>query len=133
MATIATYHEILKQALLDYSKLRPSHGDIRVDAVIDEARGRYALMHTGWDRGHRVRGNILYVTLRDQKVHIEYDGMGYGISEDLVARGIPEDDIVLAYMPEAPTLADYEREEAQLRKRSRLPKSIAAEAVPQGA
>lgn len=133
MDTFTTYHEILKQALLDYSKLRPSHGDIRVDAVIDEAHGRYALMHAGWDRERRVSGDLLYVTLRDQKVHIEYDGMGYGISEDLVARGIPEDDIVLAYMPEAPTLANYEREETQLRKRSLLPKSMATEAVLQNA
>jgi hypothetical protein len=133
MDTITTYHEILKQAFLDYSKLRPSHGDIQSEAVIDETHGRYALMHTGWDRGRRVRGNILYVTLRDGKVHLEYDGMGYGISEDLVARGISEEDIVFAYMPEKPTLAEYEREEAQLRKRSRLPRSIAAAAVSQGA
>lgn len=133
MDTGTTYREILKQAFLDYSKLRPSHGDIRVDTVIDETPGRYALMHAGWDRERRVSGDLLYVTLRDQKVHIEYDGMGYGISEDLVARGIPEEDIVLAYMPEAPTLAEYEREEAQLRKRTSLPRSIAAAAIPQGA
>jgi hypothetical protein len=133
MDTLTTYRDILKHALLEYAQLRPSHGDIRPEAVIDETRNRFALMHVGWNQGRRVRGNILYVTLHNGKVHIEYDGLGYGISEDLVARGIPEDDIVLAYMPEAPTLADYEREEAQLRKRSRLPKSIAAEAVPQGA
>ncbi len=63
-------------------------------------------MNVGWDRGRRVSGDLLYATLRDQKVYIEYDGIGYGISDDLAARGIPEDRIVLAFMPEAPTLAD---------------------------
>jgi hypothetical protein len=133
MDTLTTYRDILKQALLEYAQLRPSHGDIRPEAVIDETRNRYALMHVGWDQGRRVRGNILYVTLRDGKVHIEYDGMGYGISDDLVARGISEDDIVLAYLPGAPTLADYEREEGRLKKRSFLAKSITTTAVPQSA
>lgn len=106
MDTITGYRDIIKQALFDYARLRPSHGDIRTDAVIDETHDRYALMQAGWDRGQRVRGNILYLTIRNEKVYIEYDGIGYGISEDLAARGIPEDRIVLAYMPEAQTLAD---------------------------
>jgi len=133
MDTPTTYRDILKQALLDYSTVRPSHGNIRVEAVIDETHDRYALMHAGWDREGRVSGDLLYVTLHDGKVHLEYDGLGYGISDDLVARGIPEDDIVLAYMPEAPTLAEFERREAELKKRARFPKStttaVAAQSV----
>lgn len=115
MDTITIYHDILKQAILDYAKFRPSHGDIRTDALIDEARGRYALLHVGWDRGSRIHGNTLYVTLQGEKVHIEYDGFGYGISDDLVARGIPAEHIVLAYLPGAPTLAEYEREESRVK------------------
>ncbi|MEG4803915.1 XisI protein [Microcoleus sp. ARI1-B5] len=98
MDTSATYREIVKQVILQYAKLRPSHGDIRLDPVFDETHDRYALMQVGWDRGRRVRGNLIYITLEDGKVYIEYDGMECGITQNLIDRGIPENDIVLAFM-----------------------------------
>ena len=100
MDTTATYREIVKQVIERYSKLRPSHGDIRLDTVFDETQDRYALMQVGWDKGQRIRGNIIYVTLQDGKVYIEYDGIETGIADNLMEKGIPEEDIVLAFEPE---------------------------------
>ncbi|GET37525.1 XisI protein [Microseira wollei] len=102
MDTTATYRDIVKQVILKYAKLRPSHGDIRLDAVFDETHDRYALMQVGWDRGRRVRGNLIYVTLQDGKVYIEYDGMEHGITQDLIEKGISPDDIVLAFLLQSP-------------------------------
>jgi hypothetical protein len=62
-------------------------------------------MQVGWDRGRRVRGNLIYVTLQDGKVCIEYDGIEQGISKDLMSQGIPEDLIVLAFLPKEPVSA----------------------------
>lgn len=106
MDTSTTYRDIVKQTILQYAQLRPSHGDIRLDVVFDETHNRYALMQVGWDRGRRVRGNLIYVTLDEEKIYIEYDGIEHGITDDLITRGIPEDRIVLAFLPEAPTVAD---------------------------
>ncbi len=100
MDTTATHREIVKQVIERYSKLRPSHGDIRLDTVFDETQNRYALMQVGWDRGQRIRGNLIYVTLQDGKVYIEYDGIETGIADYLMEKGIPEQDIVLAFVPE---------------------------------
>ena len=99
MDTSATYREIVKQVILQYAKLRPSHGDIRLDTVFDEIGDRYALMQVGWDRGRRVRGNLIYITLEEGKVYIEYDGMECGITQNLIDQGIPENDIVLTFLP----------------------------------
>ncbi|WP_445309675.1 element excision factor XisI family protein [Microcoleus vaginatus] len=79
--------------------MRSSHGDIRLDPVLNETRDRYALMQVGWDRGRRVRGNLIYITLQDGKVYIEYDGMECGITQNLIEEGLPENDIVLAFLP----------------------------------
>nr|WP_236506542.1 XisI protein [Tychonema sp. BBK16]MCF6374130.1 XisI protein [Tychonema sp. BBK16] len=98
MDTSATYREIIKQVILQFAKLHPSHGDIRLDTVFDEIGDRYALMQVGWDRGRRVRGNLIYITLQDGKVYIEYDGMECGITQNLIDQGIPENDIVLAFL-----------------------------------
>jgi hypothetical protein len=101
MDTITTYQAIVKQVILHYAQLRPSHGDIRLETVFDDKQNRFALMQVGWDRGRRVRGNLIYVTLLSEKVYIEYDGMERGITQDLVAQGISEKDIILAFLPDA--------------------------------
>ncbi len=100
MDTASTYRDIVKQTILNVARLRPSHGEIRLDTIFDEAQDRYGLMQVGWDRGRRVRGNLLYIVLRDGKVYVEYDGIGHGVIDDLMAAGIPEEHIVLAYLPE---------------------------------
>ncbi len=99
MDTRATNREIVKEVIRSYAKLRPSHGEIRLDTVFDEERDRYALMQVGWDRGARVRGNLIYIALQGSKVVVEYDGIERGIVDDLVRRGIARDQIVLAFLP----------------------------------
>lgn len=84
MYTVMSYPEIVKQVISDYAKLRPSHGNIRLDAVFDHNHGHYALMQVGWDRGQRVRGNLIYVVIENGKIMIEYDGMENGILQDLI-------------------------------------------------
>lgn len=99
MDTSATYREIVKEVIRSYAKLRPSHGQIRLETVFDEEQERYGLMQVGWDRGARVRGNLIYVTLQGHEVVIEYDGIEHGIIDDLVRLGIPRKQIVLAFLP----------------------------------
>lgn len=40
------------------------------------------------------------MTLQDGKVWVEYDGMEPGITQDLIEGEIPEERIVLAFLPE---------------------------------
>ena len=99
------YKQAVKTVISLYAKFRPSHGSIRLDTVFDDVQGHYALMQVGWDRGRRVRGNLIYIVLQDGKVLIEYDGIEHGISADLVAQGVSEPDIVLAFLDE-PSVAN---------------------------
>lgn len=98
MDTVAAYREIIKKTVLRYAKLRPSHGDIRLDPVFDETNDRYVLMQVGWDRERRVEGDLLYILLKDGNVYIEYDGIGHGITDDLITEGIPENKIILPFL-----------------------------------
>jgi hypothetical protein len=105
MDTVSRNREIIKQVIQHYARFKPSHGDIQLDVVFDETRDRYALMQVGWDRGRRVRGNLIYVTLHDEKVWVEYDGMEQGIIKDLVAAGIAKEQIVLAFQLNSEVIA----------------------------
>jgi hypothetical protein len=103
MDTPNTDRDAVKMVIQKYARFKPSHGDVRLDTVFDEANDRYALMQVGWDRGRRVRGNLIYVTLGEDKVWIEYDGMEQGITQDLIAAGIPQERIELAFLPNLQT------------------------------
>jgi hypothetical protein len=100
MDTIKSYQAVIKQVISEYAKLRPSHGNIHLEPIFDDVNSRYALMQFGWDRERRVRGNLIYVSIKNGKVLIEYDGIEGGITQDLIQRGIPEQDIVLAFLRE---------------------------------
>jgi hypothetical protein len=89
---------VIKEVLNNYARLCPSHGEIRLDVVFDEAHDRYALMQTGWSRGKRVRGNLVYVTIASNQVQIEYDGMEKGITDDLLDRGVPATQVIHAFL-----------------------------------
>ena len=94
------YRDAIRRVIEAYAKFRPSHGNIKLDVIFDERNDRYGLMQTGWDRGRRVRGNLIYITLQDNKVHIEYDGIEHGIVDDLGELGVPEQDIVWSCLSE---------------------------------
>lgn len=97
--------DIVKQVIQQYVQFKPSHGDIRLETVFDDTQNRYALMQVGWDRGRRIRGNLIYVTLGEGKVWVEYDGMEQGITKDLITAGIAPERIILAFLPELQTAA----------------------------
>ncbi|MCA6523499.1 MAG: XisI protein [Pseudanabaena sp.] len=105
MDTIKSYQAVIKQVISEYAKLRPSHGNIHLEPIFDDVNSRYALMQFGWDRERRVRGNLIYVSIKDGKVLIEYDGIEGGITQDLIQRGIPEQDIVLAFLHKFETIS----------------------------
>ena len=92
---------IIQDVIQNYARLQPSHGKIRLDAVFDVERDRYALMQTGWSQGKRVRGNLIYVTIESNQIQIEYDGMENGITEDLIERGVPTHQIIHTSLAEA--------------------------------
>ncbi len=92
------YREIAKRIVRHYAQFKPSHGEIRMDAVCDDGHGRYALAHAGWNLRKRVHGMVLYLRVEEGKVHVGYDGVGDGIYKDLLEAGIQEEDIVLEYV-----------------------------------
>ena len=94
------FRAAVKHVIQIYARFRPSHGNIRLDTLFDETQDRYALMQAGWDRGRRVRGNLIYITFQDGKVVVEYDGIEHGITDDLIRQGVDEKDIILAFLDE---------------------------------
>ncbi|MFN8489130.1 MAG: XisI protein [Caldilineaceae bacterium] len=93
------YRTIIKEALCAYAGLlqRANKPGVETVTVFDEAQDHYLLHTIGWaDRKH-VWNTTLYVRIRNGKFYIEIDWTEEGIATELLAAGVPKEDIVLAF------------------------------------
>ncbi|NJL04382.1 MAG: XisI protein [Chloroflexaceae bacterium] len=111
-----TYRIALKQVLEQYAQHHPTpnNGAIRTDLICDPERDCYALMSVGWNEHRRIFAPIFYAMLRHGQIILEHDGLGYGISADLVAAGVAPTDIIWAWEQSDPPVsyATYLSEQA---------------------
>jgi hypothetical protein len=94
------YREIVRHLIEKYAGCNPTYGDIRTEALLDRENDRYEVLQMGWNGDRRVHGSIIHIDIRDGKVWIEHNGTDARLGEELVAAGIPRNDIVLGFQPE---------------------------------
>jgi|LakMenEpi03Aug12_release.lakeMendotaPanAssembly.Ray.scaffolds.fasta_scaffold909619_1 hypothetical protein len=97
--TGTAYQALLKQIFPDYAALlnRRPQPDVETEVVIDEERGQYILHTLGWKDKARIWNTPLYVRLHNGKIWVETDWIEEGITEKLLAAGVPKEAIVLAF------------------------------------
>jgi hypothetical protein len=96
---VATYRQIVERLIREYASFRPANGQIEPEAVIDRDRDHYEVMHVGWDGVRRVHGSVVHVDIIGGKIWIQYDGTSRPIADELLAAGVPREDIVLGFHP----------------------------------
>ncbi|NEP11305.1 MAG: XisI protein [Symploca sp. SIO2C1] len=73
------------------------NSNTEVHLIFDTDRDRYQVLHIGWEGLSRVFGCIVYVEIKDDKIWLQRDGTEIGVASELVAAGVPKQDIVLAF------------------------------------
>ncbi len=99
MDKLAQYRTIIKRILQEQAQYKPAHGEIEPMLVFDETHDQYQLLFLGWDMPRRVHSIIVHMRLHNGKIWLEYDGTDAHIARQLVAAGVPKEDIVLAFHP----------------------------------
>lgn len=104
MDTIDMYRKIIKNTLSKYVHTRYAYGDIHNQTIFDESDEHYLVMSLGWQPApamrntlKRVHGALIHVDIIDGKIWIQRDGTEQGIASELVAAGIPQNQIVLGF------------------------------------
>jgi hypothetical protein len=97
MATIEHCRRAIQEILCDYARIPYAHGEIEAETVFDRESDRYLLMVLGWDGMKRIHGCLAHLDINDGKIWIQRDGTETGIANELVRKGIPKDQIVLAF------------------------------------
>ncbi|HTU90430.1 MAG TPA: XisI protein [Gemmataceae bacterium] len=99
MDKLDRYREIVRRIIEDYASGKPSHGQIDTEAIMDRERDHYEVMHVGWDGQRRVHGSVVHIDIIGDKVWLQYDGTNRPVADELIAAGIPQEDIVLGFHP----------------------------------
>ena len=91
-------HRAHNQALLRrYLTHTPPYGDIEMQFIEDTKHDHYQVLSVGWDKHRRVHGCTLHLDIKQGKIWIQRNSTEDNIAEELVALGVPKDDIVLAF------------------------------------
>ena len=99
MANVDIYKKHIEAIINDYGQYKPSYGDVEVQKIFDRENDHYQLLTVGWKKDQRIRGCVLHIDIKGDKIWIQHDGTEVGIANELVEMGVPKEDIVLGYHP----------------------------------
>ena len=106
MDKLSLYKQYIQELLTERAKLRSPNDPVESETIFDTKSDRYQLVNVGWkDSSTRIYGCVLHVDIKDGKIWVQHDGTEDAIADQLVERGVPKQDIVLAY--HAPHVRQY--------------------------
>ncbi|MBC6421301.1 MAG: XisI protein [Hormoscilla sp. SP5CHS1] len=106
MDKLDLYRQLIQESLLERAKLRSPNDPVKSETVFDREGDRYQLVNLGWkDSSTRIYGCALHIDIIEGKIWVQHDGTEDAIADRLVAKGVPKQDIVLAY--HAPHVRQY--------------------------
>lgn len=110
MGKLEKYRQLIKDYInyyVEIDKRQPSSKFESV-AVFDDEGGNYQYLSIGWAGKKRHFYTHLYARIYNDKIWIEEDLTEYGLGNELVEKGVPKSDIVLAFhSPEMRELTDF--------------------------
>lgn len=97
MEKVEQNRQIIQELLQAYGNIKANNEEVEAEILFDMGRDRYQVVHVGWSNKRRVYGCILHLDIKNGKIWIQHDGTEGGIANELVERGVPKQDIVLAF------------------------------------
>lgn len=97
---IETYRKIIMDLLQTYVQLpsiSSSHEEVEEQLILDTQRDHYQILTIGWENGRRVYYPIFHIDIRNGKIWVQEDATDFNIVGELEQRGVPRQDIVLAF------------------------------------
>ena len=101
MDKLTNYKNLIKQILRQYVELdnRSSNADNQTEHLLiaDDEQAHYIWLNLGWWKGERLNSPTIQARLKNGKIWIEEDWTDIGFADQLIAAGVPKEDIVLAF------------------------------------
>lgn len=95
---VEQYRTWIQQLLTEQAK-RGSDQNVEAQTLFDQTHDHYQLIYIGWHNQRRIFGPVLHLDIKDGKIWIQWNGTEDDIAAQLVALGVPAQDIVLGFQP----------------------------------
>lgn len=99
MDNVTKYQEIVQEVLTEIGSIKGLFPEIETQLVFDTTRNHYQIVRVGWRDLRRTYGVPIHIDIKDGKIWIQHNGTDYDFIEDLIEKGVPKEDIVLAFHP----------------------------------
>lgn len=112
MDKLLDYKAILKEVLTDYAQRGATSPDskeqIETQLLFDDTHAHYQVLRVGWEQMKNTFLVIFHFDIKDNKIWVQRNISDYDIIGDLEAKGVPKQDIVLAfYSPRMRAYTEY--------------------------
>jgi len=85
------------QDILNRHAINDVANGTEIELIFDTKNHHYQVLNIGWKEQKRVYGVIVHVDIKDNKIWVQRDGTEIGIANELLAAGVPKQDIVLGF------------------------------------
>ncbi len=104
-STISDFHNAIGQFINYRIALEDNEPDRKLYLAIPFDIYKRFFQHPWKDNNTRIYGCVIHVDIRNDKIWIQHDGTEEAIADQLVEKGVPKKEIVIAY--HAPNLRQY--------------------------
>jgi hypothetical protein len=105
MEKLDLYRQYVEEILRSHFRPNSAESDIEEQLLLDRERDHYQLLRVGWhDEEKPIYHPVIHIDIKNNKIWIQRDYTEVGTANELLERGVPKADIVLAFH------APYKRE-----------------------
>ncbi len=99
MDKLEKYPKLIKNVLTEYHEWVSGSANLDQESclVFDDVHNQYFWLFMGWEGKKKFRNIQVHIRIKNGKIYIEEDWTEEGIANELVKKGIPKEDIVLAF------------------------------------
>ena len=110
MERLEKYRYLIKKILTEYHEWVSGSSNLNEESclIFDELHDHYIWLFMGWE-GKKKNSNIhVHIRIKNEKIYMEQDWTEEGITAELLRKGVPKEDIVLAFHdPESRKLTEF--------------------------
>jgi hypothetical protein len=101
MDKIDKYRQIIQEVLTEFARPRrlgeEKAEEFETQVIFDTTNDHYQVLFVGWEGYQRTFGSPIHIDIKNGKLWIQQNLTDYDFIGELIEKGIPKKDIVLAF------------------------------------
>jgi XisI protein len=101
MVKVKKYQKIILSFLQEFASIRYTNApELEQQIIADTTRNHFQLVNVGWYRQRFTHDTLFHIDIKNNKIWIQQNETEVMIADELIAKGVRKNDIVLGFVPE---------------------------------